>query len=242
MAFSQSPLWAQNNRSSRPAFNVVPISISGISVVNGQLVANGLVGSHPFTAPITTTASPNAADPTCPILNLHLDPTHLALLGLNVDTSPICLEIVGNEAPGNLLGNLVCGVANLLNGGLDLGTILNSLSTSDLTTLLNGLTNVLNRAVFNPLASSAALAGAACPVLDLSLGPVDLNLLGLEVSLDNCSGGPVTLDITAVPGAGNLLGNLICALTNALNGGANINGILAILQHIANVISGLTLL
>jgi len=242
MALSQSPLWAQNNRSSRPAFNVVPISISSITVVNGQLVANGLLGSHAFPVPITTTASPNAADPTCPILNLHLDPIHLALLGLNVDTSSICLDIVGNEGPGNLLGNLVCDVANLLNGGMPLGTILSGLSTSDLTTLLTGLTNVLNGAVFNPLASSAALAGAACPVLDLSLGPVDLNLLGLEVSLDNCNNGPVTLDITAVPGAGNLLGNLICALTNALNGGANLNGILAILQHISNIISGLAFL
>ena len=52
-----------------------------------------------------------------------------------------------------------------------------------------------------------------CPILNLVLGPLDLNLLGLTVHLDQ-----VVLDITAVPGAGNLLGNLLCAVANLLNG------------------------
>ena len=30
-------------------------------------------------------------------------------------------------------------------------------------------------------------------ILNLSLGPVDLNLLGLDVQLDDCEGGPVTV-------------------------------------------------
>src|SRR5918999_810872 len=42
---------AQNQRS----FNVVPITITGVSVVNGGLVANGLLGTTPFQAPITLT-------------------------------------------------------------------------------------------------------------------------------------------------------------------------------------------
>jgi hypothetical protein len=44
-------------------------------------------------------------------------------------------------------------------------------------------------------------------VLDLVLGPLDLNLLGLVAHLDR-----VHLNITAVPGAGNLPGNLLCAI------------------------------
>ena len=40
-------------------------------------------------------------------------------------------------------------------------------------------------------------ANSACDVLNLDLGPLDLNLLGLQVDL-----APVVLDITAVPGAG----------------------------------------
>ena len=58
----------------------------------------------------------------------------------------------------------------------------------------------------------------ACDILNLSLEPIDLTLLGLEVTLDNCDTppGPVTVDITAVPSEG-LLGSLLCALDNLLN-------------------------
>jgi hypothetical protein len=69
-------------------------------------------------------------------------------------------------------------------------------------------------------------ASGSCSILHLVLGPVDLDLLGLQVHLNR-----VVLDITAVPGPGNLLGNLLCQiadlldaqsplsiLTNALNG------------------------
>ena len=56
-------------------------------------------------------------------------------------------------------------------------------------------------------------------MLSLSLGPLDLNLLGLRVQLNNCAGGPVTVDITAIPGGG-LLGDLLCNLNGLLSGGA----------------------
>ena len=59
---------------------------------------------------------------------------------------------------------------------------------------------------------SAAAVGS-CDVLNLVLGPLDLNLLGLKVHLDK-----VVLDITAVAGAGNLLGNLLCAVAGLLDG------------------------
>jgi hypothetical protein len=54
----------------------------------------------------------------------------------------------------------------------------------------------------------------AYPILNLVFGPLDLNLLGLQVHLDR-----VVLNITAQPGAGNLLGNLLCAVAGLLNGG-----------------------
>jgi hypothetical protein len=62
---------------------------------------------------------------------------------------------------------------------------------------------------------------ASCPILHLVLGPLDLNLLGLTVHLNQ-----VVLDITAVSGPGNLLGNLLCAIANLLNGtgGAGVLG------------------
>ena len=53
---------------------------------------------------------------------------------------------------------------------------------------------------------------ASCPILHLDLGPLDLNLLGLTVHLNE-----VVLDVTAVPGPGNLLGNLLCAIAGLLD-------------------------
>ena len=73
----------------------------------------------------------------------------------------------------------------------------------------------------------AQASQAACDILHLVLGPLDLNLLGLRVQLNQ-----VKLDITAVPGDGALLGNLLCALTGILNQ----NGLLTQLQ---NLVGGL---
>jgi hypothetical protein len=60
--------------------------------------------------------------------------------------------------------------------------------------------------------TSLAEAAATCTILHLVLGPLDLNLLGLMVHLDR-----VVLDITAQSGAGNLLGNLLCAVAHLLD-------------------------
>ena len=53
---------------------------------------------------------------------------------------------------------------------------------------------------------------ATCEILTLSLGPLDLDLLGLVIHLDE-----VNLTITAEQGPGNLLGNLLCAIAGLLD-------------------------
>ena len=63
-----------------------------------------------------------------------------------------------------MLGNLLCGIANLLNGGLSQSAVLAGLSAQDLATLDSGLTQLLNQAVFVPLSSSEALQAATCSV------------------------------------------------------------------------------
>jgi len=78
---------------------------------------------------------------------------------------------------------------------------------------------------------AAITAAAVCPILHLDLGPLDLNLLGLTVHLNE-----VVLDITAVPGAGNLLGNLLCAVAGLLD---NPNGLAALLNQILGILAGL---
>lgn len=69
-------------------------------------------------------------------------------------------------------------------------------------------------------AVGAAHTAATCPVLHLVLGPVKLNLLGLNVTLGGgaAANQPIVLDITAVSGQGKLLGNLLCGVSNLLNG------------------------
>jgi hypothetical protein len=68
-----------------------------------------------------------------------------------------------------------------------------------------------------------------CDILNLVLGPLDLNLLGLEIHLNR-----VVLDIVAVTGAGNLLGNLLCAVAGLLDGG--LGGLLEDLIDLLNQI------
>jgi hypothetical protein len=60
-------------------------------------------------------------------------------------------------------------------------------------------------------AGTARSSQLACRILSLVLGPLDLNLLGLRVQLNQ-----VNLLITAIPGGG-LLGDLLCGITNLLN-------------------------
>jgi len=118
---------------------------TAFSVVNGVLEATGLLKgtltdangtslgsvSQTATLPVNTTAS--AADPAaCNILNLVLGPLNLNLLGLVVTLNQLHLNITA--VPGSLLGDLLCDVANLLNGG---GTL------SELSALLNEILSLL---------------------------------------------------------------------------------------------------
>ena len=66
---------------------------------------------------------------------------------------------------------------------------------------------------FENIVVQPAQAGepGVCDILFLDLGPIFLDVLGLTVDLSQ-----ITLDINAVPGPGNLLGNLLCALFGLL--------------------------
>jgi hypothetical protein len=73
---------------------------------------------------------------------------------------------------------------------------------------------------------------ASCEILDLVLGPLDLDLLGLVVHLDR-----VHLNITADMGPGNLLGNLLCAVAGLLDGPSlDLNALLALLAQILAIL------
>jgi hypothetical protein len=89
------------------------------------------------TSPLTAHAAA-----TCQILNLVLGPLHLNLLGLHVDLNQVVLNITGQTGAGQLLGNLLCGVANLLNPGLPAGQLAGLLNIVEQIVNLPGLTNL----------------------------------------------------------------------------------------------------
>lgn len=113
----------------------------------------------------------------------------------------------------------------------------------DLQRLVDGIEDLLNEVLERVTANTVGSAptgniAASCEVLTLSLGPVQLELLGLEVILDNCNGGPVTVTITAEPGA--LLGDLLCSLTDLLQTPQpKPTALQALLWQITRVLAGL---
>ena len=92
------------------------INRAGQTLAVGNVAAGGV--TVPFQAPVAPAPPTAAAASTgsCQILNLVLGPLHLDLLGLVVDLNQVHLTITAQQGSGNLLGNLLCAVANLLNG------------------------------------------------------------------------------------------------------------------------------
>ena len=220
------------------SISIIP-TITSVSLVNGVLTATGtataIIHGQTVTVPFSTPVDISLADnqpagATCPVLDLRLAPIHLNLLGLVLDTSAICLTITATQG-GGLLGDLLCSLGQALAGGATLTQALGA--SPDLTSLLSGLTDLLNGALSqlaNAVLTSITPGGGhhTCAILNLQLGPLNLSLLGLNVVLDNCANGAITVTLTAVTGQGNLLGNLLCELLqgNLLNLGATLQGLL----------------
>ena len=96
----------------------------------------------------------------------------------------------------------------------------------------NGVTTSIYRTATIPviLPTIRATGGEVCDILHLELGPLDLDLLGLVVHLDK-----IVLDIDAVPGSGNLLGNLLCAIVGLLDG-SNLSQLANLLNKLIGVL------
>jgi hypothetical protein len=251
-------------------FGDATVSVTEFAVnAEGKLVAHGVVTSEsrgtlttfrdaavtvkPGGATRTQQASGNgpqavdtlgtAQQAPCDILTLTLAPIYLNLLGLVVETTEINLVITGEDG---LLGDLLCGIAGLLDEPSALAQLLNRIlavlggsltSGNPLTGALpititkfakqgdqlvaRYFVNGANGAQFGPFVTPAQVIEppeGTCEVLTLTLGPIDLNLLGLRIQLYGATPEePVTILIYAEPGPGNLLGNLICGLVGLLD-------------------------
>lgn len=158
--------------------------------------------------------------------------------------------------PGRPGARLVGSVDETINGTAIAGTVritrLQQDPTTGRLTALGVLTGTANgqafTQAFGPVlatltkgGSSAAIVQSSgttasqlgsCDVLLLDLGPLHLDLLGLEVDLSQ-----VILDIDAQAGAGNLLGNLLCAVVSLLDGPGLLSSIAGILDQINEILS-----
>jgi hypothetical protein len=106
--------------------------------------------------------------------------------------------VTGTSAAGAFAGTFTVEQFRVVDNGLT--------AVGQLTGTLG--TQTVSQVVSFPVAD----ATGSCQILHLVLGPLDLDLLGLQVHLDQ-----VVLDITAQSGPGNLLGNLLCAIAGLLD-------------------------
>jgi hypothetical protein len=113
-------------------------------------------------------------------------------------------------------------------------TLLDFTNKNGVLSVVFTLTNAAGVVLGTFTAPVAVTSGAACDILFLDIGPIFLDLLGLQVDLSQ-----IVLDINAVPGAGNLLGNLLCAVVGLLDGGFSLDLITDQLNILLDVLARL---
>lgn len=160
----------------------------------------------------------------CQVLTLRLDTLNLALLGLRLDVSAVNLKITGNR--DRTLGALFCKLATAKNLGSLTGTrkaaasLNRRLKRTPLrmigvnAMLYPSTTQAQPRAsTRGATASGPAPTTPVCPVLDLTLGPLNLDLLGLVVDLyGRTPTDPVRVTAVADPNGG-IVGKALCQLS-----------------------------
>jgi hypothetical protein len=242
-----------------PIARVTDIVVESVTLEGDQLIATanvtldiaGRTVERTVEIPVLVDGAP-APTGECSILSLAVGPLDLDLLGLVVslddcEGGPVTVDITAMPGDG-LLGDLLCGIAGLLDGGINLGAVLDSLSTEDRAAFDGAVTSVLNRIFEDVLGAGVATgpmaaqhnAGSArvCNILMLELPEgLQLELLGLLVETSG-----ICLDVHAERGGGNLLGNLLCSLTGLLdNPGNTAGGEAALLRNVNRLLNRLGL-
>lgn len=130
-------------------------------------------------------------------------------------------------------------IANVLVQSLKVDPRTRGLSVNGVITLVGGVAGAAPQrfrapaTLAQPATGNAVAAQATCSILDLDIGAIHLDLLGLVIDL-----APINLDITALPGGG-LLGDLLCSLANLLNGGGLFQAIQRVVNQINQILRGL---
>lgn len=207
-----------------------------------RITAVALVMVLLLLAPLSVTSAKNTFDGlSVPITGTFTDAT--GGVGKFSGTLTITRVAAVNEAihaVGSITGTLTDSQGNVVATGFQTVSLPMTVSSAPAGATANASQPQNERAVtftkasFNHAsARSAPPAQLVCQILRLSIGAIDLNLLGLTVHLN-----PVLLIINAVPGPGNLLGNLLCAIVNLLNGGGPLAQIIALLNQLLALLGG----
>ena len=133
------------------------------------------------------------------------------LLFLTIAASPLTasqaeaalsVPVVGKSSAGSFTGTFDIQKFAVKDGAVQaIGTVSGTLTTATETV-----------SVLKTVATGFTVVQSSCDILRLDLGPISLDILGLQVDLSR-----IILDIDAQTGAGNLLGNLLCAVTGLLD-------------------------
>ena len=150
----------------------------------------------------------------CNVITLRLAPLDLELLGVQVTTSDISLDVYALK--GRVLGDLFCALSHA------------KVTFPRSARVARELNHRLTGRPLRVLAASESLPASVaqaqpqtCQVLKLVLGPLHLDLLGLVVDLyGKTHANPVVVTINAQPSKG-LLGQLLCGLA----GGGGVNSL-----------------
>lgn len=188
---------------------ILPVAAASLALVTGLSISAATAAGAATAAPASSGSHLAASAPASTLGTL---------------TSTVTGTFTNAAGTGNFTGKFAPRKFSVVNGTLQAtGVLTGTLVDANGTQL-----GTVSRTVTIPVnTTNAANAPLACGILDLTLGPLNLNLLGLVVTLNQ-----VHLTITAVPGAGNLLGNLLCSLVGLLNGGASLSAISALLTSI----------
>jgi hypothetical protein len=133
----------------------------------------------------------------------------------------ITIPVTGSGGGSTFVGTLNLQRFSVIDGVVSaVGTLAGTLTSA------TGVVTSIVRNLAIPL--NLSTVQATCDILHLELGPLDLNLLGLQINLNQ-----IVLDITAVSGPGNLLGNLLCAVAGLLD---SPGGLAALLNRILSIL------
>jgi hypothetical protein len=208
----------------RAAFSLIATFISGLSL-SVVLAATGPTASIGAPAPRGATAAQTAPAAAASSGTVVARNAHGRVVSRLVGKTAAGNRVTGSFTPLKFSRNasgrmLVRGIVTGVTRHRGAATTFTALRTVRVATI-NG---VPARAK-----GTTARAAASCDVLNLVLGPLDLNLLGLQIDLSR-----IVLNIVAVTGAGNLLGNLLCAVAGLLDGGLSglLNRVIALLNQI----------